>query len=83
MLLVAVVITHNYPYIVDMAGVEPASLIISLLVSTLLVSCIHTTDKVIRFVGVRWDTIISLLIRVANTLSKHDLARYHLGDKAW
>jgi len=37
-----------------MAGVEPACLIISLLVSTLLVSCIHTTDKVIRFIGVRW-----------------------------
>jgi len=66
-----------------MAGFAPASLVISLLISTLLVRCIHTANKVIRFIGVRWDTIISLLIQVVNTLSKYDLARYHLGDKAW
>jgi len=33
-------------------------------------------------IGVRWSTIISLVIQVVKPLSKYDLARYRLGDKA-
>jgi len=39
---------------VEAAGIEPASCLVSIVVSTLLVSCVHTTNKVIRFIGVRW-----------------------------